>query len=297
MAASRAFVQEHPLLSYFALTFLLSWGCIVLAVWAYTGGLSPTPEQFQLTVPFTVPAMLLGPAVASLLLTGVVSGSAGYREMGSRLVRWRVGGRWYALALLLAPVTMGAVVLTLWLTSADYAPRIATTGDRAGVLAMGALLGVTVGVLEEIGWTGFAIPRALRRFSVLGTGVLVGVLWGAWHFFVNYWGGGGTNGGIPLGLFMSLWVIGLFVGQLTAYRVLMVWVYERTGSLLVAVLMHFSLAAFQFILNPLTPGWPQQIFGLGYAATAWTVVAALALTRRSGLSREPRLTAGQSQGE
>lgn len=296
MAALRAFIRKHPLPSYFALTFLLSWGCIVLAVWAYTGGLSPTPEQFQLTVPYTVPAMLLGPAVATLLLTGVVSGGAGYRDLGSRLVKWRVAGRWYALALLIAPVTMAAVLLTLWLTSSDYAPRLATSGDKGGLLAMGALVGASVGLLEEVGWTGFAIPKALQRWSVLGTGVLIGVVWTAWHFFVIYWGGGGENGGVPLGLSLSLWGLGLFIGQLTAYRVLMVWAYEQTGSLLVAVLMHFSLAAFQIILNPLTPGWPQQIYGLGYAAAAWAVVGAVALARRADLGRHARLasTSGPS---
>lgn len=290
MNAVRESIKGHPLWSYFAVTFLLSWGCIVLAVWAYTGGLAPTPEEFQRTVPFTVPAMLFGPAVASLLLTGVVSGRAGYRELGSRLLRWRVGGRWYALALLVAPVTMAAVVLVLWQWSPDYAPRIATVADKPGTLLMGTVLGLVVGLFEEIGWTGFATPRASQRLSVLWTGILVGALWGAWHFFVSYWGGGGTNGGVPLEIFLTLWLVAMLIGQLTAYRVLMVWVYERTGSLLVAVLTHASLSAFQFILNPLTPGPPQQIYPWGYAAFAWMIVGGVALTRRHELTRPPRLT-------
>ena len=277
-------VRRHPLPWYCGVTFLLSWGAIVLAVWAVTGGLSPTPEQFQLTLPVTVPAMLLGPAVASLVLTGVVSGRSGYRDLRARLLTWRVDGRWYLFALLVAPVTLAVPVLVLWLSSVNYAPRIVTEPDRIGTLVMGLVLGLVVGLLEEIGWTGFAVPRARQQYSVLLTGLLVGVLWGAWHFFVNYWGGGGTNGGVPLAVFLSLWVVSVFVGQLTAYRVLMAWVYEHTGSVLVAALMHASLTAFQFILNPLTPGIPQQIYPWGQAASMWLLVAAVALTSRGEMT-------------
>ena len=277
-------MRRHPLPWYSAVTFLLSWGAIVAAVWMVTGGLSPTPEQFQRTLPATVPAMLLGPAVAGLVLTGIVSGREGYRELWARLLIWRVEGRWYLFALLAAPVTLAAPVLVLWISSLDYAPRIATEPDRVGTLVTGLVLGLVAGLFEEIGWTGFAIPRARQHYSVLWTGVLVGVLWGAWHFFVNYWGGGGTNGGVPLAVFMPLWVAGVLVGQLTAYRVLMVWVYEHTGSVFVAAVMHASLAAFQFILNPLAPGVPQQVYPWGQAATMWLLVAAVALTSRGEMT-------------
>jgi len=44
-------------------------------------------------------AMLLGPSVASILLTGLVDGRAGLREMLTRMTRWRVAARWYTVAL------------------------------------------------------------------------------------------------------------------------------------------------------------------------------------------------------
>ncbi|UKA76404.1 CPBP family intramembrane glutamic endopeptidase [Arthrobacter sp. FW306-07-I] len=281
-------VRRHPLPWYFGVTFFLSWAAIVVAVLAVTGGLSPTPEQFQLTIPVTVPAMLLGPAAASLVLTGIVSGRAGYRDLWSRLRVWRVDRRWYLFALLVAPVTLAVPVLVLWLFSLDYAPRFVTEPDKAGTILMALAIGLAAGFLEEIGWTGFAIPKARQHYSVLWTGLLVGVLWGVWHFFVSYWGGGGTNGGVPLAIFMSFWVVSVLVGQLTAYRVLMVWVYEHTGSVLVAALMHASLAAFQFILNPLTPGVPQQVYPWGQAAATWVAVAAVALTSRGEMTGRRR---------
>ncbi|WP_158505823.1 CPBP family intramembrane glutamic endopeptidase [Pseudarthrobacter enclensis] len=285
MGAVSSSVRKHPLWWYFPLTFVLSWGAIVLAVWISTGGLSPTPDQFRRTVPVTVPAMLLGPAVAGMALTGMAWGTAGYRSLWSRLLAWRVGLRWYLFALLVAPVTMAVVVLVLRLSSPDYSPGLSAAADKAATVALAAVLGAVTGLFEEIGWTGFATPAARRRFSVLRTGILVGVLWGAWHFFVSLWGGGGTNGGISAGTLMSLWVLGVFAGQLTAFRVLMAWLYERTGSLLLAALMHASLTAFQFILNPTAPGVPQQVYPWGYAAAAWLVVGAVALAGSAGLTR------------
>jgi membrane protease YdiL (CAAX protease family) len=86
-------------------------------------------------------------------------------------------------------------------------------------------------VLEEVGWTGFAVPRLRLRYGMVTTGLIVGVLWGAWHLLQGLWISGTYSGALPLALFVLL---NFFSGvaQLTAYRVLMVWVYDRTESLL-----------------------------------------------------------------
>jgi hypothetical protein len=59
--------------------------------------------QFDPRLPFVVLAMLAGPAVSGLVMTGFVSGWADLRDLLARLVRWRVGARWCAVALLTAP--------------------------------------------------------------------------------------------------------------------------------------------------------------------------------------------------
>jgi membrane protease YdiL (CAAX protease family) len=125
------------------------------------------------------------------------------------------------------------------------------------------------------------------RYGVLTTGLIVGVMWGAWHFFVNFWGSGVTSGEISPAVFAPLWLLGILVGSLVPYRVLMVWVYERTGSLLVAMLMHVSLATFTFILTPPLGGAPYWVIGFAYAAALWVVVAAVAVAQGGHLSRQP----------
>jgi uncharacterized protein len=288
MTTIKAFVKSHPLLSYFALAFAISWGGILIAVGLGPGGFSPTPQQFQMAVPYAVPAMILGPSVAGILLTGLLYGKAGLREFGSRLLRWRVGARWYAVALLTAPLSMMAVLLALSLLSPEFLPRIFTTNDRPSLLLMGIAVGLSVGIFEELGWTGFAIPALRRmRYGVLSTGLIVGVLWGAWHFFVNFWGSGVTSGALSLAVFLPAWLFSILVGSLTAYRVLMVWVYDRTGSLLVAILMHASLATCTFILTPPVGGVAYWTIGFAYAAAVWVVVAAVAVAQGGHLSRQP----------
>jgi hypothetical protein len=75
-----------------------------------------------------------------------------------------------------------------------------------------------------------------------------------WHFLVQGWDSGTSSGGLSPALFLPLYFFSS-VGGLTAYRVLMVWVYDRTESLLVAMLMHASLiASTLFILVPVTTG-------------------------------------------
>ena len=116
----------------------------------------------------------------------------------------------------------------------------------------------------------------------------MGVLWSAWHFFANFWSSGVTSGEISLAIWLPAWLLGALVGQLTPFRVLMVWVYDRTGSLLVAMLMHASLtASLPLILLPPARGVPLLTSYLVLAAALWVVVAVVARANGGQLSRQP----------
>src|SRR5215212_3895416 len=182
MTTIRAFTKKHPLLSFYALAFAIIWGGLIMVV----GGPSEipgSPEKFETRFGLVLLAWLAGPSVAGILLTGLLYGRAGLREFRSRLLMWRVGARWYAVALLTAPLSMMAVLLVLSLVSPEYLPRIFTASDRTALLLMGIAVGLTAGIFEELGWTGFAVPTLLRRmrYGVLSTGLIVGVPWAVWH--------------------------------------------------------------------------------------------------------------------
>ena len=177
-----------------------------------------------------------------------------------------------------------AVALTLSLLSPEFLPGILVVEDKAPVLLLGLVVGLTAGVFEELGWTGFATPSLKKRHSVLATGLVMGVLWSAWHILPAIWGMGNCTGTIPLPLFLI--VDGL--AGLPAFRVLMVQVYDRTESLFVAMVMHVSLTATTLILTPRATGLPLLAYCLVFAAATWFLIAAIAAANhRRQLSRKP----------
>jgi membrane protease YdiL (CAAX protease family) len=220
------------------------------------------------------------------VVTGLVDGTAGYRGLVARLLTWRVAARWYALALLGAPLMYVALEFALSLTSAEFLPGILITSDRSALLLMGFGYGLLGGgFLEELGWTGFVVPRLRQRYSVLRTGLFVGLLWGAYHFSIIFWSGSHSG---ALGL--AILVAQLFA-WLPAYRVLMVWVYDWTESLLVAMLMHASLTAGMLILQPLAmAGATLLVWLIAFSVAWWAVVAVLAAANGGQLTRKPLRT-------
>jgi membrane protease YdiL (CAAX protease family) len=243
MTTIKAVIKRHPMLAYYALVFAISWGGILLVVGLCPGGIPATKEQAEMLFLFVLLALFAGPSVGGIVLTGLVHGRAGFRDLLARMTRWRVDAQWYAVALLTAPLLVTGTLLAFALVSPEFLPRILTTGDKATLLLFGIGWGlVGGGLLEELGWTGFAVPTLLRlHHGVLATELIVGVLWGAWHFLIAFWASGTSSGALSLAGFLP--AVLFYVGSLPAYRVLMVWVYERTGSLLVAIFMHASLRA------------------------------------------------------
>jgi uncharacterized protein len=268
MTTIRASFARHPVATYFVLTFVISWSGVLLAI----AGPTETPgvkAQDNPLFALAVLAMLAGPSVTGLLLTALIDGRPGLHELRSRLLTWRVGVGWYGVALLTAPLLAAATTLTLSLASREFLPGIVVTGDRAATLLLGLAVGVTAGFFEELGWTGFAIPRLRERYGFLVTGMIVGLLWSGWHALVVIWGIGDRAGTIPPALFMILDAL----GGLPAFRVLMVWVYDRTDSLLLAILMHVSITASTLVLTPRATGVHLLAYGLVFAAAVWAVIA------------------------
>ena len=273
MTTIKDFIKERPLLIYFTLAFIISWG--VIFILAGPNGIPIAADQAVMLGM----ALLLGPSVASILLTALTSGRNGFRKLFSHLLMWRVGARWYAVALLTAPLSTLIVLLVLSLFSPVFSPSILISDEKASLISMGFVAGLMVGFFEELGWTGFAIPKMKLRYSVFATGLIVGLLWGAWHF-IMFWENDSFSGVLPLAILLAR----LFT-WLPAYRILMVWVYDRTESLLIVMLMHVSLVATLIILEPPLKGGELLTFILVKATMLW-VIAAVFVAAPRGQSEE-----------
>ncbi len=252
------------------------------------GGIPTTGEQVTKVFYSALIPNEAGPILACILMTGLLYGRAGFRDLLSRLLKWRVGARWYAVALLTAPLLAMATLLALLPTSPAFLPGIFASGDKAGLLLSGIMVGLFGGLLEEPGWTGFATPELRRRFGVLTSGLILGAVWGAWHFFMTFLF---PNGDAPGAFSLPVLLLPLvfYVLVLPVFRVLMVWVYDHTKSLLVAILMHATLiASTLFVVRPLTlPPLPGMTWYLVLAGAMWAMIAAVALVNRRHLARQP----------
>jgi membrane protease YdiL (CAAX protease family) len=277
-------IRAHSVVAYFLLTFVISWGGVWLLI-GLSGDMAGSAAADDPRFFYALIAMLAGPSVASLLVTAIVAGQPGLRELASRTLVPRVAVRWYAVAVLVAPLVWISTLGGLSLVSDAFLPGILTANDRVGRVLVGLAVALSVGGLEELGWTGFAIPRLRRRRSALATGVIVGVLWGAWHLLTNVvWPARASAGDLPVSVFLPLSALAVLFGYLVAFRVLMVWVYDRTGSLLTAMVMHASLTASVLILDPVgLSGVALLTYSCALGAVLWGVVGIVAAWQRDGM--------------
>jgi len=228
--SEQSFVRRHSLAIYFVLAFAISW----VGSFALVGPKFLAGEVIEFSdVGLMAFAMLNGPFIAGLLMTFLADGKLGVKELFARMKKYKVAGRWY-LPLLIFPGLLLCVSLLLGIfVSPELAPTFGLLGVFSGPLA---------GFLEETGWTGFAYPKMKGKASALSTSIYLAVIHGFWHIVADFLGNYNTFGGYWLPYFFG------FCLHIVALRVLIVWVYSNTESLLVAILMHASSTGFYGIL-------------------------------------------------
>jgi membrane protease YdiL (CAAX protease family) len=275
------FVRRHSVVSYFVLTFLISWGGLSILIGPLeipglimaqtTGSSSPLFVSVVLVT-------LTGPIIAGILMMILVFGKQGLRDMVSSWFKWRISARWYAVAILTAPLTVFGTLIVLSVFSPVFIPGVATASDKISIVTFAFAVALVGPFCEEMGWTGFAIPQMAKRYSVLVTGLVVGLLWGAWHFLSNLWGVGLSSGPVPPTLYMAA----LLFSFLPPFRVLMVWVYDHTTSLFIAYIMHFSLDFFWLISTPTgIAGVNLVTWYIAWAAVLWVISGIVVLGRKT----------------
>jgi membrane protease YdiL (CAAX protease family) len=260
------FFAKHPVLVYFALAIIITWGGIYLAI-GMDGilGQSVIPDE---RMPMLYGVTLLGPSIAGMVSIAIFDGKKGFRSLASRLGKGRVNFRWYLMALLTAPLLIIAILLVFSQFSPVFLPAIFTESNKLSLLLTGVFMGLVVGFFEELGWTGFAIPKLRQKFNVLNTGILLGLFWGLWHLPL-FVASVKSSGSVP----QVIYLLVLLFTFLPVYRILMVWVYDRTDSLLIMILMHGPLSASQLLLiPPELSGVQLVLYNITFAVILWLIV-------------------------
>ncbi|MGW4460753.1 CPBP family intramembrane glutamic endopeptidase [Micromonospora sp. NPDC004704] len=234
----RNFIRRRPLLSFFALANLLSWVAWIPYVLSATG-LGVLDFRFPTILGTTqtlgvLPGAYLGPITAAFIVTAVADGRAGLRRWVARMLRWRIGWRWYLSVLIGVPAALTITSVALSGGSIQAPPATALLV----YLPVLVLQMISTGIAEEPGWRDFATPRLQRRYGPLVGTIILGPLWGAWHLplFLSEWGGWPD---------VTWLMVGEFLVAATALSVVLTWAFNRTGeSLPPVMLLHVSVNTF-----------------------------------------------------
>ena len=227
-----AWIKHHPIAAFFVLAYTFSWLPWVL------GTLMPASRSLGL-----YPFLGGGPLLAALVVLPITQGRAGLRALGARMIKWRVGWQWYALALGI-PLTVGLGAIALNVVFG--APSVSLTQiigansdaqDLDGMLGIGSVLSLILAYMlrlinpadgplgEEPGWRGYALPGLQATRSPLAAALIVGLLAAGWH--------------LPL----------ILVGAASPFELLAPfclgivasWIFYRTGgSVLLPLMLHVA---------------------------------------------------------
>jgi membrane protease YdiL (CAAX protease family) len=248
-------IRRHPLIAYFTIVYSVSAASlVVLGLPRLSAGGTQNPASLAV-----FPVLILSVAATGIALTAATGGRRALGELWGRMRKWRDGARWY----LVLAIPPAGVLITLFALKAFMSPAFAP-----GLQWFGLPIGLVAGFFEEIGWTGFAYPRMQTRFGACGGAVLLGVMWGVWHLpVVDSLGAASPHGAAWPAYFVS------FVALVAAIRCLICWLYSRTGSVLLAQLMHASFTGTLILFSaPHVSAWQEAGWYAVYAGLMWLVV-------------------------
>lgn len=259
--------------AYFLLTFAISWSAAFAVV---AGRLLHHEPLGKFDGLMMFPAMLAGPPAASLIVTRLSEGREGVRALWARMRHTGFSRRWW-LALLLPPAMVLSALITL---KHGLSPAFSP-----GFFPQGIAFGALAGFVEEIGWTGFALPRMTSGKRPFAGAALLGLLWGLWHLpVIDFLGTASPHG--------RAWpeFAGAFIAAVAALRVLIAWLYKATRSVPLAQAMHASSTASLVMFSPVAvkPG-QEALWYAAYALLLWAAAMCVGALWRRPASKAARL--------
>jgi membrane protease YdiL (CAAX protease family) len=214
-------LRRYRVVCFTAVTFAVTWSAwLALALREQTvaSGFSPL---YLLG--------LLGPLIGAVSTTAAVDGWGGVRELVGRMVRVRVGVRWWIVAIATPLAVAGAtyvvlVAYSMFLLAPIELPSTRAFGELTAFPVTNAVVSAVMliaidGFGEETGWRGYLLPALQRRWSPLVASLIVAGIWATWHapaFLVN-----ASYRAMPSAM-LPMFFLGLLCGS-----VFLTWLYNR----------------------------------------------------------------------
>jgi CAAX protease family protein len=272
----QSWIIRHPIATFLVLVYATTTALVFVPRALTEPGLLPGGA-----IPHGTLENVLGSAVPAFMVTALVRGKAGVRDLARRSLRWRVPVRWYLISLL-APLLIFLIAITFLY---GLGPLRALAQNWlllfTAFLPALAIMILLNNVAEEIGWTGFVFARFQDRHGPLRAALLTTVFFWLFHvpsFYVE------TRSWATTAL-----ALGIFLLPHLGSRVITGWLYNSAGSsVLIAGLFHSMHNA---IVNPTglvaAVGLPQfeVLVIMGGIVVLAAAIIALATRGRLGLKR------------
>lgn len=188
------------------------------------------------------PNYLVAPVQVAMAWTPTVAFAIIHRKVDPGRSLWRYIADLFATRIRMQPL-LAAILIPVGATMVVWIGYSLVSGkalfDLVADLSVPAILVMFADSLirgplgEELGWRGYLQIELNKRFSLLGSSLIVGVIWGLWH--LPLWFVSGFQG-VDLLLYIVFFMVGL-----VSFSVIIGYVYDRGGNLLYAILLHQML--------------------------------------------------------
>ena len=207
MSSVSSVVRRHPIITFFVLTYAIGWGCIPF--WTFQAG---------------------APFIAALIVVPLTQGLSGLKELGLRMIRWRVRWYWYVVAIGL-PLVVSLVYVGLNVAGGAGVPSLTFTSLTTFLMMFAIrMVNPADGPLgEHPGWNGVALPGLQADRSPLLATMILAPLVAGWHLPLFFLEEGGLQppilvGGLVTTMALTFWYT---------------WLFNHTrGSVLMVVVAH-----------------------------------------------------------
>ncbi len=227
-------IQRYSIALFFALAMALGGGTVYLVV--------------QVGLPtIMVLAAAISASVAGIIVTAVTDGTAGLKLMLRRLLIWRVETRYWLFAFffILFAVLLGSVANPLF-----NGEPVSLSKVRLGYEILPMFIGffIVSGLGQELGWTGFLMPRLQARYSALTACIMRTIFTVVWHLPLLYYSrlqlpivsDFAYSGWIAQKGFLVA-VVAMTLMFMLPWSIFLNWIFNNTrGSLLLVAVLHTS---------------------------------------------------------
>lgn len=224
-------VPITSLIPFLLITFGLAWSILAVFIFLpeiahkFFGNLTGAHPLFFLCV--------YSPAIAAFVIVAYYGGLKGIKRYLSRILLWRCSVGWYIFIIIVIPL-----VFYIGASIKDSPSETLFPFDSIQALLLALLFSAIKGPIEEFGWRGLALPLLQRKFAPIWASLILGVIWGIWHFPAF----------LLSGTQQSNWSFAPFFVGCIAISIIATALFNTSrGSILLAAFFHFML------MNPVFP--------------------------------------------